>query len=147
MKVKKGKVKLERRDLRIGNFVLTDEGEGVSLSDIGGLMKLRLSGDLTSAKIIKMFMESAKEGDENSKTALAAYVTVMYNLCSTSPFHRTQEDGFNFLLELNKLVIRCVNLNKDLYGLKEDISAEEDEEIVNDLREVNELEEKIDEAL
>lgn len=147
MKTKNGKVKLERRDLRLGNFVFTDEKGAISLSDIGGLMKIRLNEELTSAKIIKIFMESAKGGDESASNALAAYATVMYNLISSSPFHRTQEDGFNFLVELNNLVVRCVNVNKDLYGLKEDISLEEDNEIVEDLKGVNEFEEKIDEAL
>jgi len=128
MKVtKKGKVKLETGDRRVGNFVYHREKAHYKLQDIGGLFSLRVSNALLAGVMISEVMD---DGGENF---LGNYAATMYNVLCCVP-------DAELMAELNKSVVACVNRHKDLYGVKDDITAEEDAKILKEELELHEAE-------
>lgn len=145
---KTGKVKLGRRDYRIGNFVVTDEGEHLKVSDINGMVSHRFSTGIAKGQLMKMMLAQARGGDAAARKSLEAYCVVFFNLLSCVPFTLKKEgDDFDFLSVLNDATVECVKRNRGVYGLQEDISKEADDRILDEVKEVSELEEKIDGAL
>lgn len=132
MKVRKnGTLKLSKCDKRVGNFVLSVENGHYKLQDIGGLFSVRVSTALIAGRMIQECM-----GDAESSNFLHNYAAVMYNVACCVP-------DIEFLGELQKAVTECVNRHKDLYGLKEDISDEEDAKILREEVELAEAEEEV----
>ena len=132
MKVKKGKMKLQRGDVQVGNFVFHAEKEHYKLQDINGVFSLRLYGSMPAA----MMMRSALLDPKENENFLHGYAAVMYNVLSCVPDEE-------YLRAVNEAAIACVNRHKDFYGIKDDIAPEEDAVIVN---EAKELEEAVEEA-
>jgi hypothetical protein len=128
MKVtKKGKVKLETGDRRVGNFVYHREKAHYKLQDIGGLMSLRVSNTLMAGVMMSEIMD---DGGENF---LGNYAATMWNLICCVP-------DIELMADVHKAVTACLNRHKDLYGLKEDLSAEEDAKILREEMELHEAE-------
>lgn len=132
MKVKKGKMKLQRGDVQIGNFVYHSEKEHYKVQDINGVFSLRLYGQMPAA----MMMRAALLDKDENNAFLHGYAAVIYNALSCIP-----DD--EFLRAVNEAAVACVNRHKEFYGIKEDITVEEDARIVN---EEKELEEAVEEA-
>ena len=130
MKVKRGKVKLEKGDRRVGNFVYHRESGHYKLQDIGGVMSIRVSNVLLAGRMIS---EVFDDGGENF---LANYATTMYNVIGCVP-------DVEYLTALHKCAVDCINRHKDLYGVKDDISAEEDAVILREERELAEAEAEV----
>lgn len=127
MKVKKGKVKLEKGDRRVGNFVYSREKAHVKLQDIGGLFSFRVGEQLLAGQ---MLMSVLDDGGENF---LGNYAAVMYNTICCVP-------DVEFLTALQGAVRDCLNRHKDLYGLKDDLTEEEDAKILREEVELAEAE-------
>jgi hypothetical protein len=132
MKVKKNKVKLQRGDVRIGNFVYHAENEHYKVQDINGVFSLRLYGQMPAAMMMRAGLLNAQENE----AFLHSYAAVMYNVLSCVPDEE-------FMKAINEAAIACVNRHKEFYGIKEDVTPEEDAKIV---QEEKELEEAVDEA-
>lgn len=132
MKVKKGKMKLQRGDVRVGNFVFHAEKEHYKVQDINGVFSLRLYGGMPAAMMMRTGL-SDPQGNENF---LHGYAAVMYNVLSCVPDEE-------YLKAVNEAAIACVNRHKEFYGIKDDVTAEEDAAIV---KEEKELEEAVEEA-
>jgi len=130
MKVKKGKLKLERGDRRVGNFVYSREREHCKLQDIGGLFSFRVSDALMAGQMIHSVM------DDGGEVFLGNYAAVMYNVICCVP-------DVEFLTDLQGAVRDCLNRHKDLYGLKDDLTDEEDAKILQEERELAEAEEEV----
>lgn len=132
MKVKKGKMKLQRGDVQVGNFVFHAEKEHYKVQDINGVFSLRLYGQMPAA----MMMRTALLDPKENGGFLHGYAAVMYNVLSCVP----DED---YLKAINEAAVACVNRHKEFYGIKDDIAPEEDAAIV---KEEKELEEAVEEA-
>lgn len=130
MKVKNGKVKLEKGDRRVGNFVYSREKAHVKLQDIGGLFSFRVSDGLLAGR---MMMEVLDDGGE---AFLGNYAAVMYNTICCVP-------DVEFLTALQTAVRDCLNRHKDLYGLKDDLTDDEDAKILKEEVELAEAEEEV----
>ena len=127
MKIVKGKIKLDKRDTRVGNFVYTDEGEHIKIQDINLTITHRINKRIAKGQLLEMMLA---EKDEH-KNDLHNYATLIYNLLCTVPDVQFYED-------INTAVLACVNRHKDIYGIKEDIGKEEDDAIVQEEKGIHE---------
>jgi len=133
MKTSKGKVKLERGDVRVGNFVIHTENEHYKIQDINSVFSVRASIITPIGQLIKAALENLKGGDENSERFLHDYCAVFYNVLSVAP-------DYEFLGAIQKASVDCLNRHKDMYGIKDDISKEEDDRILKEEVELAEAE-------
>lgn len=132
MKVKKNRIKLQRGDVQVGNFVFHAEKEHYKVQDINGVFSLRLYGQMPAA----MMMRTALSDPKENGGFLHGYAAVMYNVLSCVPDEE-------YLKAVNEAAVACVNRHKEFYGIKDDVTAEEDAVIV---KEEKELEEAVEEA-
>lgn len=127
MKIVNGRIKLEKRDTRVGNFVYTDEGEHIKIQDINLTITHRINKRIAKGQLLEMMLTEKEE----HKNDLHNYATLMYNLLCTVPDAQFYED-------INTAVLACVNRHKDIYGIKADIGKEEDDAIVKEEKDLHE---------
>ena len=132
MKVKKGNVKLQRGDVRVGNFIFHSERDHYKLTDINGVFSLRVSGYTT----IGVMMRAALDDPKGNETFLHNYAAVMYNALSSVP-------DMEFLATVNDAAVASVDRHKGMYGIEDGISENADAQI---LQEEKELEETMEDA-
>jgi hypothetical protein len=130
MKIVNGKVKLDANDYRVGNFVFHDEEGHVKMMDIGGALSVRVSKAFAKGRMLDM---AVKERSEGFLTNVAA---TTYNFLCTIP-------DMEFFKAVNDACIACVNRHKDIYGLKDDVTAEEDAEILKEERELHDASDEV----
>lgn len=135
---RKGRLKLGKSDFRIGNFIFTKEGGYIKVRDLDGMVSHSVRDNIVKGQMLSLLIDMAKDGDENSATLLAGYCTVMENVLCCVPFTRPDEEE-TYLEKLNKATIECFNKNKELYGVREDITDEEDGRILEDQKEIKEF--------
>lgn len=127
MIIKKNKVKLQRGDVRVGNFVYHAERDHYKLTDINGLFSVRIAGHTPMG----MMMRAACDDPQGNDTFLHNYAAVIYNALSSIP------DG-EWMTEVNRASLDAVSRHREMYGIREDVSSEEDEAILRGVRETEE---------
>ena len=124
MKVgKDGKLKLSKDERRIGNFIYKNEPEHIKICDINSNMTHRVSKHLNIGRMLEMAL---KEKQDNWLANYAA-MTWMYSTIVTDE---------QFFLDIDRACVECVNRHKEFYGIKEDITPEQDKEILEESKEV-----------
>lgn len=134
MKIKKGKVKLESGDIRVGNFVFHPEKHHVKMCDVNDTISFRISVFTTNGRMLKMAMDGKK------LDALQNYAIVMYNALGVA-FDNT------LLEDLNNAAISCMERHKDLYGIEDKPSDEKNEKDLGAVKDDMEVREEIKEKL
>jgi len=122
---KKGRVKLERGDIQVGNFIIHTEKNHFKVQDINEVFSLRVAGMIPVGQMIKACVANIEGGDNNCEKFIHDYASVMYNVLCAAP-------DVDFLKDVNEAAVGCVNRHKEMYGIKEDITFEEDNEIVKE---------------
>lgn len=141
MKVKKdGRIKLDKLDMRVGNFVVRLEPERIRFCDIGNLAVHSIDRRTAKGEVMTMLYQQARE-DENSKTLLQNYCAVMFNTLLTVPFNTEQEDGFIYMAELQKLNEECIRRGKAVYGVEDEPSEDKEKEDIQAVKDTLEAEE------
>ena len=131
MKVgKDGKLKLARNERQIGNFVFKNEEEYIKICDINSLMTHRISKMVLLGQQLEM---AYKEKADNYLHNYAALVYLFSNVVTDE----------QFFVDVNRVCVDCINRQKDFYGIEEDITAEADNEIVAEAKEVYEALEEL----
>ena len=125
MKTGKGKLKLSSDDVRVGNFVIHTEKEHYKIRDINSVFSFRCANFTPIGQLFKAAILNMKSGDKNSENFIHDYCAVMYNVLSVAP-------DYEFLSDAQKCALDCLNRHKDLYGIKDDISKEEDDKILKE---------------
>lgn len=136
MRIKNGKVRLDSRDVRTGNFVYTEEEDYVKLQDISRLAVQRVAKSTAKGQMLSMMLSSP---DDNAKF-LEAYAVVSFNFLGTVCDPQMLE-------EVNAAAVACLNRHKNIYGIKDDVSPEEDAAILREERELREAVEEISAAV
>lgn len=131
-KVKRGRIKLQRGDVQVGNFIFHAEKDHYKLTDINGVFSVRVSGYATIGVMMRAALDSPKEHE----TFLHNYAAVMYNVLSAVP-------DMEFLASVNDAAVSAVERHKEMYGVADDVGEERDAEI---LQEEKELEGAVHEA-
>ena len=134
MKILNGKIKLDKRDVRVGNFVYTIEPDHIKVQDISLTVTHRIHRGIAKSQLLEMMLEDPAR----YKNDLHNYATLMYNLLCTVPDAKFYED-------MNTAVLACINRHKDVYGIKEDITPAEDAKILQEEKELHEAVEEIKE--
>ena len=123
MKVSKdGKMKLAKNERQIGNFILKNEEHYIKIQDINSQITHRVSKLLNIGRFLEMAYK------ERSNENIHAYIAMMWNFSSIIP-------DVDFVRGINEACVACVNRHKEFYGIKEDISTEEDSEILREAEE------------
>ncbi len=141
MKVSKtGQVKCEKGEVRVGNFFVKVEANGmVKITEVSSMMVHRISGDLPIGTLLTSAV------NEKFLDFLHSYCSVMW-LCSTVvPIVRTGDDGeeYNFWSEIYGVLSRAADQAKAVYGMKDAPTEEEEKETLEGLKDAVELEEEI----
>ena len=136
--LKSGKIKLEEGDYRISNFVISDESEHVKVQDISRTVVFRISKSIAQGQLLSMLLEDARKG--GSTKGLESYIAVMYSALVCVP-------DATFLNEVLKSVRQCLDRNKAVYSVKDDISKEDDDIILEEEKERLRAEDEVREAV
>ena len=131
MKEKKVKKRrLSKGEIQLGGFLIKNEEAHIKISDASGYMTHRVSKFLNIGKMLEMALDEKQTGYLQNYCALVwAFSNVV-----TDP---------QFFLDIDKAVVDCINRHKDYYGIKEDISYDEDRKIVMEQKELHEDIEKL----
>ena len=124
MKVgKDGKLKLSKDERRINNFVFKNEPEYIKICDINSQITHRVAKHLNIGRMLEMaFVEKKDQYLGN----YAAMVWLFSNIVTDE----------QFFMDIDKACVACVNRHKEFYGIKEDITPEADNEILEESKEV-----------
>ena len=126
MKVgKDGKMKLARNERQIGNFVFKNEEEYIKICDISSQMTHRMSKTVLLGQQLEMAIR------QKADNYLHNYASLLFLFSNVV----TDEQ---FFVDINKVCVDCVNRHKGFYGIEEDLTAEQDNEILEEAREVYE---------
>lgn len=126
MIVKDGKAVLEDGEKRLGNFFIKESDGKVTFSDLNG----RVSVSISKTELSGSFLSIAEEMGV-AEDYLEAYVKVMYLALSVLP-------DPEYLLAVNKAANESIDRNMNLFGIRKDISPEEDARIIESQKALNE---------
>lgn len=134
-KIKKnGRVVLARNEYRIGNFIVTVTDERIAFRDINDMVSHSLTLTSPNGNMLKSLVDEWLSGTEGAENMLHAYISTMFNVLSCIPF-TSKDSGIDYMNSLNELTLKCINVNKRLYGIEEDLTLEKDAEILRGLKE------------
>ena len=122
---KDGKLKLSKDERQIGNFIYKNEPEHIKICDINSQMTHRVAKHLNIGRMLEMAFKEKKD----QYLANYAAMTWLYSNIVTDE---------QFFLDIDKACVACVNRHKEFYGIKEDITPEQDKEILEESKEVYE---------
>lgn len=125
-----GKLKLSKDERQIGNFVWKNEAEHIKITDINSNLSHRVSKHLNIGRMLEMAL---KEKHDNYLGNYAAMVWLFSNIVTDE----------QFFLDIDKACVDCVNRHKEFYGIKEDITPEQDKEILEEARQTYEAIEEL----
>ena len=129
---KDGKLKLSKDERQIGNFIWKNEPEHIKICDINSQMTHRVAKHLNIGRMLEMAL---KERKDQYLANYAAMTWLFSNIVTDE----------QFFLDIDKACVDCVNRHKDFYGIKEDITTEEDAEILQEAKETYEAIEELKE--
>ena len=127
---KDGKLKLSKGERQIGNFVWKNEAEHIKITDINSNLSHRVSKTLNIGRMLEMAL---KERHDNYLGNYASMVWLFSNIVTDE----------QFFLDIDKACVDCVNRHKEFYGIKEDITPEQDKEILQEAKETYEAIEEL----
>lgn len=131
MKVgKDGRLKLSKDERQVGNFVFKNEAEHVKICDLGSQMTHRVAKHLNIGRMLEIALNDRQDNWLHNY----ATMTWMYSNIVTDE---------QFFADINAACVNCVNRHKDFYGIKEDITTEQDAEILQEAKEVYEAIEEL----
>ena len=133
MKVgKDGKLKLSKDERQIGNFIYKNEAEHIKICDINSAVTHRVGKHLNIGRMLEMAL---KERKDQYLANYAAMTWLFSNIVTDE----------QFFLDIDKACVDCVNRHKDFYGIKDDITTEQDAEILQEAKETYEAIEELKE--
>lgn len=129
---KDGKMKLAKNERQIGNFILKNEEHYMKVTDINSQMSHRVSKLLNIGRFLEMGYK------ERSNENIRVYMALLWMFSNVIP-------DVEFAKDINNACVACINRHKEFYGIKEDISTEEDSEILREAKETYDAVEKLKE--
>lgn len=135
MKVtKEGNVKLEKGEVRVGNFFFRDEGENehIRVTDLNSCFTIRVLKRMPLGIWLDNMMDLSRTDVKGGDT-LKTWAAVMWSLLAVVPDDQ-------FVKELIKSTEDALNRHPDWYGYDKDA---DDDEAIQDVKEMKEFEEEI----
>lgn len=130
---KDGKIKLEKGEVRIGNFFFRDEGENehIRVTDLNSCFTIRVLKRMPLGIWLDNMIDLSKV-DVNGGNTLKTWAAVMWSLLSVVP-----DD--EFVRVLIKSTEEALNRHPDWYGYDKDA---DDDEAIQDMKEMSGLDEE-----
>lgn len=133
MKVgKDGRLKLSKDERQYGNFIYKNEAEHIKICDINGNLTHRVSKQLTVGRMMEIALK------EKQTVWLENYATLVWLFSNIV----TDEQ---FFTDVDKACNDCAYRHPEIYGLEPNISKVEDDEILQESKEVYEAIEELKE--
>lgn len=114
MKTKNGKIKLEKGDIRVGNFVLSIEDQHIKVQDLNKFFTLRINKRMPIGILLDSLIKRGDEGRDSIKT----YIAVLWSVLSVAPDNEYMQD-------LIKAAQDGLARHPDWYGKKDDGNGQE----------------------
>lgn len=111
MRIRRKKIRLDRGETRVGNFVLAVTGDRVEVRDIGGGVSFSVSRAFPKGALLESM---AKDGSDGLRGLLA----VTWNFLSVVP-------DMELLRGVNRLCVECAGRHPELYGSRPGATDEE----------------------
>lgn len=130
---KDGKIKLEKGEVRIGNFFFRDEGENehIRVTDLNSCFTIRVLKRMPLGIWLDNMIDLSKV-DVNGGNTLKTWAAVMWSLLSVVP-----DD--EFVKEIIRSTEDALNRHPEWYGYDKN---GDDEEAIQDMKEMSGLDEK-----
>ncbi len=138
---KKGEIKLSKNEHKVVNFIIKEEDTFFKIFTANApadmpMWSIRFRKDMFVARFIRQCLDNYN--DENYIRILHNWLAVIYNATCVVP-------EYEFLKEINDSATKSVRSHPALYGLRpEQLSNEEDNDILEEEKEKVELIDKID---
>lgn len=129
---KDGKLRLSKDERRVGNFIFKNEENHIKICDINSQLTHRVAKHLNIGRMLEIAL---KDRQENWLANYAALIWIFSNVVTDE----------QFFLDINKACDDCIRRHKGFYGIKEDITTEEDAEILQEAKETYEAIEELKE--
>lgn len=132
MKVTKdGKVKLEKGEVRIGNFFVRDEGENehIKVVDLNSCFTIRVGKRMP----LGIWLDNVLKMGDGGRESIRTYISVMWSLLSVAPDQEFVKD----VLDVSE---RALRRHPDWYGFDPD---GDDASATEEVREMTEFEEEV----
>lgn len=141
MKVKNGKVKLGRSDVRVGNFVLREEVGHMKIYDISETYTHRASKRTGMGIYLLAAFRALRSGTDEEKErvmkAMQNYFAVAFTFFSTVP-------DIDFLETVYEASKGCIERHPEAYGIRPGEQTEKsDEEALEEVKAMKEFEEEV----
>lgn len=134
--LKDNKLRLDKNERRIGNFVIRDEENHVKVMDIGQIFTHRASKNTPVGAFLKHSFD-ALDSDETTGTGLKNWLAVIFTLFSVIP-------DVEFLENAYKEAEACMMRHPEAYGVPEEPeNDEEDAAIIQEERELKQFEDEV----
>ena len=134
--LKDNKLRLDKNERRIGNFVVRNEERHIKVMDINQVFTHRAD----KRTPVGLFLEEcykALESDESTGRGLGNWLAVIFTAFSVVP-------DVQWLGEVMNASEACMRRHPEAYGLPEqEVSDERDEEIIQEERELSQFEEEV----
>ena len=114
---KNGKIKLEKGDIRVGNFVLSVESQHIKVQDLNKFFTLRINKRMPVGIWLDNMVNMAR-ADENAVNSLKTYIAVLWSVLSVVPDNEYMQD-------LIKAAQSGLARHPDWYGKKENGDGQE----------------------
>ena len=134
---KDGKVKLEKGEVRIGNFFFRDEGENehIKVTDLNSCFTIRVLKRMPIGIWLENVIEMSRT-DEVAVNTLKTWVSVMWSLLSVVP-----DD--DFVKEIIGATEAALKRHQDWYGYNPSDDDAENKDAPDEVREMKEFEEAV----
>lgn len=134
--LKDNKLRLDKNERRIGNFVIRNEEHHVKVMDIGQIFSHRAD----KRTPVGLFLEGcfkALDSDESTGRGLSNWLAVIFTAFSVVP----DVEWLNTVMEASEA---CMKRHPEAYGMPDqDISDKEDAEVIQEERELAQFEEEV----
>ena len=134
---KDGGVKLEKGEIRVGNFFIRDEGENehIKVTDLNSCFTIRVLKRMPLGIWLENMLDMARV-DENAVNTLKTWVSVMWSLLAVVPDN-------DFIAEILKSADDALHRHPDWYGYKPSDDEEENAEAAREVKEMTDFEQEV----
>lgn len=137
MKVgKDGSVKLEKGEVRIGNFFVKLENDHIKIQDLNSCFSFRVWTRLPIGIWLSNMYDGAVSGSKGAVETLKVYISTMWSVFSVAP-----DDGY--VKDALAMAQSALERHPDWYGVKNDATLEEESDALEEVRDMVEFEDEM----
>lgn len=137
MKVtKKGIVKLEKDEVRVGNFFVKREDDHMKIADLNDVFSFRANRRMAIGIWLENTWYRAMMGEEVGVDNLKTYIATMWSVFSVAPDDAYIQDALT-------MAQNALGRHPEWYGIKAEATDEEHKQASDDVKGMKEFEEAI----